>query len=1236
MGASLLILLGVSVGLFRIGVQLVPEYRAEVEQRVGSLMNSPVQIGEMDLIWRGRYPTLQLERVVVGANPEERLQLAELHIGFSLLRMLQGDLTPRRVRMRGTALQLSLIDGALQLGGVQADGSVQRPPEDFLDQLRRIGHVQLDDVRLSWIDQDHQRAARQVVISRANVERTYRGLELGGELHVPAETDSEVEFHLVLQQAPWRISTLKAELKNLDIWADLHAFVPRMPLLSGQVKQLSVDSIWHQGQWQEAQVGFELDDFRPAAAPQGFARWRGELQLSALGEGLRAELHSAQLIGQGEAWPVHRTALEWQPGELESGRYALDAQYLRLQDLQPWLALLPAATAESVGAFQTLSGNLHQVVVQSAGAQRWPRITAKLDGVSLAAGEKWPGLQQLSGLLSLDHDGGRIQLDSQGMVVDAPQLFPQALDLDQLSGTLSWQRTASGWQVEAPGLHYAAMSLDGVGRLSLNLGEEPALDLDLNFFCKDPARWLAFQPKFWHPRLKNWLSQAVPASRVTSGQVQIRGDLKDFPFADGQNGVFRVALALEDTTLNFAPDWPVLEMAAADLVLQGNELTVAARGGRIGGVAVAQAEARIADLRDSTVEVEAQLQGDAADIWKMLGQSKLRKNLGEVLDSLAVSGRTAGTLNLKLPLKRLGESDYQARLQFDRAALWTRYWPDPIQKIRGEVQIDNNGLRGRDLTAEVASIPLKINLQPDQGRTRIEAAMSLEPRQLPPSVPVPTWLKQRASGASDWRFTMQVGPGAEPGLRFETNLLGTAWDLPAPLGKQADELRRLHVQVMPGKETRVHVNYAQLLGFDGLLGDKSTGLRAVRIHLGGDALPAGAPGWWIEGQLAQARFDEWLPLIQDLVQEQAGAAGATGASSRQFGGMVLRIGDLLALGQRLPDVRLQMTQDEEQWNIGLAGPRANGSLRIPNQQTGARLQLTGEFERLNWTRAIDPAAGRETQASAPVDPTLIPDLALRVEDLAVNDVPVGRLDLRMSPVALGTRIETLTVDSSTRREIDLSGLWLREAAGISAALDFKVDTQAFRSWLTVLGYQDNLSARRGQLSGRFNWSAHPDGLRYDTLSGQLKFDFSEGRLLNIEPGAGRMLGLFSFNALPRRFFLDFRDVVDTGLGFDSLSGEFLIENGVASSDDLEVKGTSLRIAARGSVDLAHRTYDQTITIYPGLSSGVSLAATVLGGPVVGVFLMFAQELLDKPLDQVTQISYRLGGSWDNPQVSRLQ
>jgi len=62
-----------------------------------------------------------------------------------------------------------------------------------------------------------------------------------------------------------------------------------------------------------------------------------------------------------------------------------------------------------------------------------------------------------------------------------------------------------------------------------------------------------------------------------------------------------------------------------------------------------------------------------------------------------------------------------------------------------------------------------------------------------------------------------------------------------------------------------------------------------------------------------------------------------------------------------------------------------------------------------------------------------------------------------------------------------------------------------------------------------------------------------GRLLQVEPGAARLVGLFALQALPRRLTLDFTDIVQDGLDFETVKGNLAVENGVANTKLVSVR-----------------------------------------------------------------------------------
>jgi uncharacterized protein YhdP len=150
---------------------------------------------------------------------------------------------------------------------------------------------------------------------------------------------------------------------------------------------------------------------------------------------------------------------------------------------------------------------------------------------------------------------------------------------------------------------------------------------------------------------------------------------------------------------------------------------------------------------------------------------------------------------------------------------------------------------------------------------------------------------------------------------------------------------------------------------------------------------------------------------------------------------------------------------------------------------------------------------------------------------------------------------------------------------------------------------------------------------------QLSLD--KGQIVGLNPGAGRVLGLTSVAALRRRLALDFSDLTDKGLAFDTVRGDFDLRDGSAKTDNLLVKGPAAEIGLIGRVGLKNKDYDQTAVVTGSVGSSLPLAA-LAGGPVVaGAVLLFTQ-VFKQPLKGLARGYYRITGSWDNPIVERIK
>jgi uncharacterized protein YhdP len=157
-------------------------------------------------------------------------------------------------------------------------------------------------------------------------------------------------------------------------------------------------------------------------------------------------------------------------------------------------------------------------------------------------------------------------------------------------------------------------------------------------------------------------------------------------------------------------------------------------------------------------------------------------------------------------------------------------------------------------------------------------------------------------------------------------------------------------------------------------------------------------------------------------------------------------------------------------------------------------------------------------------------------------------------------------------------------------------------------------------------------------AGRLQVALDKGQVLGLKPGAGRVLGLSSIAALPRRLALDFSDLTDKGLAFDSVRGHFNLRGGSAHTDDVLLKGPAAEIGLLGRIGLKSRDYDQIAVVTGSIGNSLAgpLAGALAGGPVVAAAVLVFTQVFKQPLRGLARGYYRITGGWDNPTVDRIK
>ncbi len=343
----------------------------------------------------------------------------------------------------------------------------------------------------------------------------------------------------------------------------------------------------------------------------------------------------------------------------------------------------------------------------------------------------------------------------------------------------------------------------------------------------------------------------------------------------------------------------------------------------------------------------------------------------------------------------------------------------------------------------------------------------------------------------------------------------------------------------------------------------------------------------------------------------------------------LTVDDLYVLGQHFSRHRIQLDRGAEEWLIQVDGAEAVGSLIVPYDFSGDKPLV------VDMTRLILPGSDEgERDATDLTDPRTLPALSIKADDFALGLRHFGSLEAEFVRIETGLEAVSITTKDDS---FELSGVgrWVVEPgdhAGQRSYLTAKLISRDIKQTAARLDYQPGIGGRDMEIDIDVSW---PGGPREDVLAyldGNIGIRLGSGHLDEVEPGAGRVFGLMSIVALPRRLSLDFRDVLGKGFGFDEITGNFRVVSGETFTCDLTLKSPAADIGIVGQAGLASHDYKQSAMVSASVGDTLPVVGAVVAGPQVAAALLIFSRIFKKPLQDMGQVYYSIGGSGDEPAI----
>jgi uncharacterized protein (TIGR02099 family) len=1217
----------------------IDDYRGEIAAAISRAAHQRITIGGLEGDWDGYRPRLVIRDLrVYDRAGAERLALASVDGTLSWMSLL-GEVRFHAIEADRLALEVRRDErGVFSIAGIALDQGGDGEG-GFGDWLLAQNRIAVRKSTLTWIDETLGGLPLQLSNVDLLVDRRLGGWRVGLQAAPPIEAASPIDLRADLKrdrlggQRVWRgrvyLAVTYADLVTLGHWLPLPPDVERgaggmelwADLAESRVTNVIADV-------HLSDVSLRLRSDLPYL---DLARLTGRIGWTRIGDSVTWSARDLSFTApDGLELPpadltYRRAGAEDDPNARSDVRFdALDlAAVVRLVDRLPLDEALRQRLAE-LDPRGTLHGfDLSWTGRLGEGSQYAAR--GSFERIAVSPSGYLPGFSSVSGQLDADQRGGRLSLRAQGAELAMPKVFAAPLPVQELSAKLSWTMQAGlpAVRVESLALSNAHMAAKASGTYRAVADGPGTLELAGSMQHGEGHEAWRYLPLKMHPQLREWLQRSIVAARMHDVRFRLSGDLHLFPFTHGRPGSFEAVVPFDAATLAFDPHWPALEGLRGELAFRNASLDVHIEDGRTFGVRLRSATASIADLgADHPVsEIRGTAEGPTADFLRVVAASPVTRMIGGFTQDMQASGNGMLSLTAALPLKDIDQATVAGRYTFLSNTLEPGHGAPRLEQLNGQLVFDAKDVRLQDGSARVLRMPVRFSAERvpgsrgvlfrGSGRADVPALRALvdEP-----------WVNA-LSGAADWQGVLRVEGGGYD-LTLDSDLRGLGSALPAPLTKLASAPQRFTLQrrSQPGGRELTSVNLGNLFSMQRMEARDGTQPSRVEVRLGEPAPLPQREGVWLGGRVAALDVDRWRSLIP---AGGSGRSAGAGAEPGGRGGISLSGDSVVLFDREWHDVQFQAVQKDGQWQGQVSAREAVGSVGWSSAGSGS---VQARLTRL----ALPDKISTVHQADSGVPPEL-PALDITADDFRAGERAFGKLTLLAQPEGRDWRVRQLEL-KSPEGTLSANGVW-RAGSPPVARLDVQVDVRDIGAFLARLQLPRGVAGGSGKLTGQLAWNGSPQSVDLQSLSGTVRLEARQGRFVRIEPGIGKLIGVLSLQALPRRAALDFRDIFSEGFAFDSISATAVVDRGTARTRDFRMAGPAARVEMSGEVNLPGETQRLDVRVMPSLSEGIALGAAIVN-PAVGLATLLAQKALKDPVGKIVAFEYEVSGTWADPMVMK--
>jgi len=1192
----------------------IENYKTDLALQLSSVINAPVKIGKLSAKLHGIHPQLQLSELDIA---DEKIQFKEIRLGINVWQLFseQNFLNATTVTLVGA--QITLIrhaDDSITLEGLKAsDGQ----PTWLLN-----GNYILLQSVVTWRDEKLHKPVRQISpvnLAILNDDENHR-VNLLAQL----QKNEPLRVSLNFSGNPFELQTI-----NGKIYLESNNFkLKELAALDLPLSLKIADGVTNLKAWANVENG-KLKTINGQAKLQNLLLTRSQRA------NFKLDVFTTrfQLKQQAENWQIALPDFEFSTPEIHLNGAVLAnwnstnslensvGLFLEKIELEPLISMANFFT-ESQIEFNKFAGTVKNLRTFVQPEQQKFALNGAFEDLKINVANL--NIEHLNGILHGNEQTGTLQIDSEKIAFHAPTLFREVLPEIEFKTTLNWLQTPESWQIfsEKIILNNRDIPSESALKLTLPKNDDGFMDLQTEFEIRDATQtWRYLPVGIMEKDVVEWLDKAFEKGQVKNGKFLFYGKLKDFPF-EKNNGVFEVLFDAENGRLNYAPDWLPIDNLNAQVRFYQDSLQVNLSG-MAENAKVKTAEVKIPSMFTSDfVEIVGEAEGEISQVLSFMQRTPLKSRVDSVLTAIAPQGKTNVALDLRISITDNIDSKVKGSAKFQNAKLKVKSLDLPVQNITGALQFTENGVFSDRIDALALNRPIQVRLQSSNtqtavnviGSTSIEDLFSqLEILPLTQLNSKTTWIE----GLTDYNLTLTLPyEKAPPTIQIQSMLAGVSLNLPAELAKPKLQKTPFSMQLTLGNETflPLTLNYNERLKAAVNLDTKNKKIQRGTILLGdGKVELPDESGLSLKISRNDLALQDWLGLAMAGSENNADSIHTVEIQSR----------NALWKNTDLGAFDLLLRRENSGWRGDLKSSFATGKIEL---ESNSNLKLALE--------KFDLAVFKKFQNSVNGNPPRPPfsrgeqnrglTLSLQSQQTFWNDKPLGKLSIETLQTENGMLFKIIDLQATTHHLL-LTGESQNLQTRLNGTLEF------FKAGLLFsnLGITKDIAETSGKAKLNLNWLGSPQQFELEKLRGNIDLNLQNGRILSIEPGFGRILGMLALEQWLKRIQFDFSDVYSEGLTFNSIEGNFALSQGKASTQNLTVDAIPAKILLKGDTDYVRETVDYLVDVTPKSADAVPIAGTI----VSKVMSLVGKTLTGKNQDGFFFGSqYQVTGSWGNVAV----